>query len=278
MPPERARTRLPAGMHTGVLIPDWDAPPGVCAAVTLRSLAGASKAPFDACNLGTRCGDDVDAVTANRHGLERALDLPSPPCWLRQMHGTQVAEFAGPIAPRSDVTAWGSEQSTDDAMEPEADAAFTRADATVLAILTADCLPILISAADGSAIAAVHAGWRGLAGGVIEAAVHAFGASGTPLLAWLGPGIGSMSYEVGDEVRAAFVDRKADAARAFVPTRPGHWLCDLYELARLRLRALGVNRISGGGFDTCSDARFYSYRRDGRTGRFATLIWRRPPA
>ena len=273
MAPERARTRLPAGMHTGVLIPDWDAPPDVCAAVTLRSLAGASKPPFDTCNLGMRCGDDAEAVTANRLALERALDLPSPPCWLRQMHGTQVVEFAGPMASRSDAAAWGSEPSTDDAMEPEADAAFTHADATVLAILTADCLPILICAADGSAIAAVHAGWRGLAGGVIEAAVQAFGTSGPPLLAWLGPGIGPMSYEVGDEVRAAFVDWNADAARAFVPTRPGHWLCDLYELARLRLRALGVSCISGGGFDTCSDARFYSYRRDGRTGRFATLIW-----
>jgi YfiH family protein len=193
------------------------------------------------------------------------------------MHGTQVAEFAGPMAPRSDVAAWGSEPSTDDAMEPEADAAFTRADDTVLAVLTADCLPILLCADDASAIGAVHAGWRGLAGGVIEVAVHAFGASGANLLAWLGPGIGPMSYEVGDEVRAAFVDRNADAARSFVPTRPGHWLCDLYELARLRLRALDVSRISGGGFDTCSDARFYSYRRDGRTGRFATLIWRRRP-
>lgn len=275
MPPERARTRLPAGMHTGVLIPDWEAPSAVCAAVTLRSFAGASKPPFDACNLGTRCGDDVDAVIANRRGVENALDLPSPPCWLHQMHGTQVAEFSGPMAPRA--AAWGCEPSTDDAMEPEADAAFTRADATVLAILTADCLPILICADDGSAIAAVHAGWRGLAGGVIEAAVQAFGASGAPLLAWLGPDIGATSYEVGDEVRATFVDRDADAERAFVPTRPGHWLCDLYELARQRLRALGVNHVSGGGFDTCSDARFYSYRRDGRTGRFATLIWRRQP-
>ena len=277
MPPERARTRLPAGMHTGVLIPDWNAPAEVCAAVTLRSFAGTSKPPFDACNLGARCGDEVDAVTANRRELERALDLPSPPYWLRQMHGTQIAEFAGPMAPRSDMSAWGSEPSTDDAMEPEADAAFTRADDTVLAILTADCLPILLCAADGSAIAAVHAGWRGLAAGVIETAVQAFGTSGAQLLAWLGPGIGPVSYEIGDEVRTAFVDRDADAARAFVPTRPGHWLCDLYELARLRLRALGVSSISGGGFDTCSDARFYSYRRDRRTGRFATLIWRRRP-
>ena len=277
MPPERARARLPAGMHTGVLIPDWNAPAEVCAAVTLRSLAGASKPPFDACNLGARCGDEADAVAANRRALESALDLPSPPYWLRQTHGTQVVEFTGPMAPHSDVGAWGSEPPMDDAMEPEADAAFTRADDTVLAILTADCLPILLCAADGSAIAAVHAGWRGLAAGVIEAAVHAFGDSGAHLLAWLGPGIGPVSYEVGDEVRAAFVDRNADAARAFVPTRPGHWLCDLYELARLRLRALGVSSIAGGGFDTCSDARFYSYRRDGRTGRFATLIWRRRP-
>ena len=181
MPPERARARLPAGMHTGVLIPDWNAPAEVCAAVTLRSLAGASKPPFDACNLGARCGDEADAVAANRRALESALDLPSPPYWLRQTHGTQVVEFTGPMAPHSDVGAWGSEPPMDDAMEPEADTAFTRADDTVLAILTADCLPILLCAADGSAIAAVHAGWRGLAAGVIEAAVHAFGASDTQL-------------------------------------------------------------------------------------------------
>ena len=272
MPAERFKRRLPTGMDTGVLAPDWDAPPNVRAAVTLRSLAGISQPPFDACNLGARCGDDAQAVAANRQSLARSLGLPSPPHWLHQVHGTQVAEFSDPLPPESDLPAWSSRP--DDDVEPEADAAFTCADGTVLAILTADCLPILLCAADGSAIAAVHAGWRGLAAGVIEAAVAKFGATGADLSAWLGPGIGPVSYEVGEEVRAAFVDRDADAERAFVPTRPGHWLCDLYELARRRLRALGVGRISGGGYDTCSDARFYSYRRDGRTGRFATLVWR----
>jgi YfiH family protein len=271
---ERFKRLLPAGMDTGVLVPDWEVPPEVRAAVTLRSLGGVSQPPFDACNLGARCGDDADAVASNRDALGRLLDLPSRPRWLRQVHGTQVVEFAGPPPPASDVPVWGSQGRADEDSESEADAAFTRAEGTVLAILTADCLPILLCAADGSAIAAVHAGWRGLAAGVVEAAVGRFGADGADLRAWLGPGIGPMSYEVGEEVRSAFVDRDGQAAQAFVPTRPGHWLCDLYALARRRLRGVGVDRVSGGGFDTCSDARFYSYRREARTGRFATLIWR----
>jgi hypothetical protein len=145
---------------------------------------------------------------------------------------------------------------------------------TVLSILTADCLPVLFCADDGSEIGAAHAGWRGLAGGVLEATLTQLHSPRERLLAWLGPCVGAASYEVGEEVRAAFVVPDAAAAGCFVPTRPGHWQCDLAALARRRLAAAGVTRIHGGGFDTFGDARFYSYRRDGaRSGRFASLIW-----
>jgi hypothetical protein len=158
--------------------------------------------------------------------------------------------------------------------EPQADAAFTSEPGVVLAIQTADCLPLLVCANDGSEIAAIHAGWRGLAGGVIEACIRRLATPSSRLLAWFGPAIGPASYEVGEEVRAVFVARDADAAAAFAPTRPGHWHCDLYALARQRLAALGVTRIFGGGFDTFADSRFYSYRRDGASsGRIASLIW-----
>jgi YfiH family protein len=157
--------------------------------------------------------------------------------------------------------------------EPEADAAIARDAGTVLAVLTADCLPILFCADDGSVVGIAHAGWRGLATGVIEATIKRLGVPGSRLLAWLGPAIAAASYEVGDEVRAAFLAIDAQAAHAFAPTRAGHWRCDLYALARQRLAAAGVTRIHGGGFDCFADARFYSYRRERETGRFASLIW-----
>ena len=238
-----------------ILRPDWPLPPTVRAAVTTRHGDGASRAPFDTFNLGARCGDDGDAVADNRARLIEHLALPSPPSWLRQVHGTGVATFDSP-----------------NAEEPEADASFTRSAGTVLAILTADCLPILIAADDGSAIVAAHAGWRGLAAGVIEASVACFD-DPSSVSAWIGPGIGARSYEVGDEVRTAFVDHDAGAAAAFAPTRPDHWHCDLAALARRRLDALGIARVFGGNIDTHGDPRFYSYRRDGRTGRFASLVW-----
>lgn len=242
-----------------LLIPVWPAPPNVRAFVTTRLLAGRSQAPFDSFNLGTRCGDAPVAVAANRLALVETLNLPAPPRWLRQVHGIDVIDAdAGP--PQD---------------EPAADAVVARGDA-VLAILTADCLPILFCADDGSAVGAAHAGWRGLAGGVIEATVARLGVPPSRLLAWLGPAIGAASYEVGDEVRAAFVDVDPQAAPAFAPTRPGHWRCDLYALARQRLAAAGVERVHGGGFDTFTDARFYSYRRERDTGRFASLIWIEP--
>lgn len=238
--------------------PDWPAPPGVRAVVTTRHGPGVSSAPFDRLNLGSHSGDAADAVLANRGALQQALGLPAAPRWLRQVHGIDVAEL-GPL-PSADAV--------------QADAAVSHLPGTVLAILTADCLPVLFCATDGSEIGAAHAGWRGLVGGVLEATIAQMRASPAGLLAWLGPCIGTASYEVGEEVRAAFVDAAASAASCFVPTRSGHWTCDLASLARQRLAAAGVHQVYGGGFDTFTDARFYSYRRDGaRSGRFGSLIW-----
>lgn len=223
-------------------------------------MPGASPPPFDAFNLGSRCGDDAAAVAANRVALTRLLDLPAPPLWLRQVHGIEVFNADAGAA----------------AGEPEADAAVTHRPGIVLAALTADCLPVIFCADDGSAVAVAHAGWRGLVAGVLEATVARLRAPPSRLLAWIGPAIGAASYEVGDEVRTAFVAADAEAASAFAPTRSGHWLCDLPALARRRLAATGVARVHGGGFDTFADARFYSYRRERETGRFATLVWIEP--
>ena len=240
------------------IFPDWPAPPQVHAAITTRHGPGISAPPFDRFNLGLRSGDAGDAVHANRGAMQQVLGLPSAPRWLRQIHGINVAKL-GPLS------------SVD---EPEADAAVSHIPGTVLAILTADCLPVLFCADDGSGIGAAHAGWRGLAAGVLEATLTQLETPPRHVLAWLGPCIGATSYEVGEEVRQAFVVSDAAAADCFVPTRPGHWLADLAALARRRLQAAGVQLIRGGGFDTHADARFYSYRRDGaRSGRFASLIW-----
>lgn len=216
--------------------------------------------PYHRFNLGLRGGDDAAAVEQNRANLIDALALPSAPRWLRQVHGAKVVEFDAADA--------------DQEFESEADAAITRASGVALAILTADCLPVLFCADDGSEIAAAHAGWRGLSAGVLENTLNAMRTPRENILAWLGPAIGARSYEIGDEVREAFVSRATDVASAFTATRPGHWLCDLYALARQRLHNIGITQIFGGGFDTCTDPRFYSHRRDGsRSGRFASLIW-----
>ena len=240
------------------IFPDWPAPPQVHAAVTTCAGPGISAPPFARFNLGLRSGDAIDAVLANRSALQQSLGLPAAPRWLHQVHGIQVAQL-GPLAT---------------ADEPQADAAVSHLPGTVLSILTADCLPVLFCADDGSEIGAAHAGWRGLVGGVLEATLAELHAPRSRLLAWLGPCIGAASYEVGEEVRAAFVAHDAAAAACFASTRPGHWRCDLAGLARQRLRAAGLERIHGGGFDTFTDPRCYSYRRDGaRSGRFASLIW-----
>ncbi len=257
MPPTKpALGPAPAG-----IAPDWPAPPNIRALTTTRCMPGNSLPPYDAFNLGLNSGEDMGIVQANRALLERAHGLPSRPRWLHQVHGTRSLRLTAEIIDG----------------EAQADAAFTTQHGVVLAILTADCLPLLICARDGNEIAAVHAGWRGLSGGVVESCVGRLRTPVQDLLAWLGPAVGAASYEVGEQVRTAFVDHDATAESAFVPTRSGHWRCDLYALARQRLNALGVDRIFGGNFDTFTDDRFYSYRRDGASsGRFASLIWMQP--
>ena len=234
------------------ILPQWPAPLNVCVLVTTR-LGGVSAAPWDSLNLGDHVGDEPAHVTANRSRLR--FHLPSDPVWLRQVHGRRCI----------DATV---------AADNEADAAFARQVGTVCAVLTADCLPILLCDRRGSVVAAAHAGWRGLAAGVIESAITAMAEPGGNLIAWLGPAIGPDNFEVGDEVRTTFVDHSPAAAIAFRPCASGKWLCDLYGLARLRLTALGVTQIHGGDLCTHADARrFYSYRRDGACGRMASLIW-----
>ncbi|MSQ54381.1 MAG: peptidoglycan editing factor PgeF [Betaproteobacteria bacterium] len=194
-------------------------------------------------------------VTTRATGDLRAL-LPGEPVWLKQVHATGVVE-ADRVAGR-----------------PEADASFTRATGVVCVVGAADCMPVLLAQDDGSVVGAAHAGWRGLCAGVIEATLDAMQADPARTLAWLGPAIGPQVYEVGEEVHAAYLERDAGAAAAFKPTRPGHWLLDLYAVARQRLAARGVLRVSGGGFCTYTDvARFHSYRRDRTTERMAAMIW-----
>ncbi len=243
---------------TAFLHADWPAPPGVRALTTLRHGLGGSRPPFDAFNLGARCGDEVEAVAENRRQLEAVLALPSSPRWLRQVHGVGVA-----VEPAAD--------------EPEGDAAVTATPGVVLAILTADCLPVVLAAKDGSEVAAAHAGWRGLCAGVLESTVAAMRTPPGRLVAWLGPAAGPRAYEIGEEVFEAFTAFDARARMAFLPTRPGHWKVDLYMLARQRLLDAGVTDVHGGGLCAISDpARFFSHRRDGRSGRIATLAWITP--
>jgi hypothetical protein len=242
------------------LAADWPAPPGIRAFTTTRQGLGVSLAPFDAFNLGARCGDDADAVVENRRQLETALALPSPPRWLRQVHGIGVVAEPG-------------------LDEPEADASVTCRAGTVLAILTADCLPVVFAAKDGSEIAAAHAGWRGLAAGMLEATVAAMRAPPGETVAWLGPCAGPTAYEIDAQVRDAFLAHAPSAEAAFVATRAGHWRVDLHALARMRLADAGIQAadVHGGGLCTISDAaRFFSHRRDQRTGRMATLAWIEP--
>jgi YfiH family protein len=235
----------------------WRPHPRVRGVSTLRHAAGRSRAPFDRFNLGLGHDDAAD-VAANRAELQALASLPSAPRWLRQVHGTRVVVEPG-----------------DDA--PEADAAVSRTPGTVLAILTADCLPVLFAADDGGEVAAAHAGWRSLSAGVLENTVAAMRTPAAKLRAWLGPAAGPEAYEIGEEVRAAFLAHDANAASAFVATRPGHWRVDLYALARQRLAALGVTDVVGGDHCTISEpAHFFSHRRDARTGRQASLVWIEP--
>lgn len=257
-----------AGMS--LLEAEWPAPTSIRAFTSLRHGAGQSVVPFDSFNLGNMRasdGDAVDAVASNRAELVRRTGMPSTPHWLRQVHGTCVLRVDAALA-----DAWTPEQ-----QEPEADAAVTSVPGAVLAVLSADCLPVLFTAADGREVGAAHAGWRGLADGVLERTVAVMHTPANRLSAWLGPAAGPETYEVGAEVFEAFVAADPEAADAFVVTRPGHWNVDLYTLARRKLAAVGVNQVYGGGLCTISDsARFFSHRRDRRSGRMASVIWIEP--
>jgi len=235
---------------------DWPAPAGIRAGTTLRT-GGVSSAPFDSLNLGDRAGDSPAAVIDNRARLGSALSLPGEPAWLQQVHGTRVAHADRPI-------------------DGDADASVACAADTVCVVLTADCLPVLFCDIAGDCWGAAHAGWRGLAAGVLEATIAALPAAPDRLMAWLGPSIGAHNFEVGEDVRAAFCDRNADDAGAFsARSAPGKYLADIYALARARLARAGVQAVYGGGLCTIDDAeRFYSYRRAPKTGRMASLVWR----
>ncbi|MFT4197027.1 MAG: peptidoglycan editing factor PgeF [Pseudoxanthomonas sp.] len=249
-----------------ILRADWPAPAAVTAFTTLRHGAGVSAPPFDTFNLGARCGDEPAAVARNRDRLQRRFGLPAPPHWLRQVHGKRVVRFDAPALPLGERA---GEQD-----EPEADAAVTSAPGVVLAILTADCLPVVFAARDGREVGAAHAGWRGLAGGVLEATRAAMRTAPGDLLAWLGPAAGPRAYEIGQEVFDAFTAGDPGAADAFAATRPGHWQVDLYALARRRLAVAGVTAVYGGDRCTIGEAdAFFSHRRDRRSGRMATLAW-----
>ena len=198
-------------------------------------------------------------MAANRALLKNQLDLPSEPVWLTQVHGTHIVNAA--------TAATGV----------AADAAFTDQKNIVCGVMTADCLPVFFCSKDGSAVAVAHAGWRGLAAGILEATADSLNTQPDNILCWLGPAIGATKFEVGKEVREAFVTQQASSARAFVPTREAHWLADIYTLAKIKLKSVGITNVSGGDECTYTDSkRFYSYRRDGVTGRMASLIWMAP--
>ena len=234
------------------LIPDWPAPAGVKACVTTRA-GGVSLAPFDSLNLGDHVEDSPEAVLENRRRLTAAFAIQ--PAWLRQVHGVVVVEAdPGRIA--------------------EADGSWTGTPGIACTAMTADCLPALFCNKSGTRVAAAHAGWRGLAAGVLEAAADSLDAAPADVLVWLGPAIGPKVFEVGPEVREAFMQQHPQTAQAFVPSHnPGKFLADIYQLARLRLAARGITAVYGGGLCTVTDPRFFSYRRSPRTGRFASLIW-----
>lgn len=236
-----------------LIFPDWPAPANVRALQTTR-VGGVSAEPYDSLNLAGHVGDDALKVAANRQLLSPYV--PTEPLWLNQVHGIVVVDAA--IA----------------SCLPEADASFTRASNVVCSTMTADCLPVLLCDEAGTVVAAAHAGWRGLCDGVVEAAIAAMQTPPKNLMVWLGPAIGPNAFEVGIEVRDAFISHARKAQLAFGPIADDKWLGDIYLLAKQRLHRLGIERIYGGGLCTYTDqARFFSFRRDGVTGRMASMIW-----
>lgn len=243
-------------MNPNWIIPGWPAPANVRAVFTTRH-GGVSEAPFDSFNLGDHVGDNPYAVARNRMMVGDALQLPSEPLWLKQVHGTDVCGMdVGTCYPTGDAST-----------------AFRKGQVCV--VMTADCLPVLFCDKAGTRVAAAHAGWRGLEAGVLEHTIGFLQCAPAELLAWLGPAIGPEAFEVGAEVRAAFMQHDPAAEAAFKPSaNAGKWIADIYALARQRLNAAGVTAIFGGEFCTYADAgRFFSYRRDGQTGRMAALVW-----
>jgi len=234
------------------LIPDWPAPAGVKACTTTRA-GGVSLTPFDSLNLGDHVDDQPQAVAENRRRLSEHFGIA--PAWLQQVHGVAVAH-------------------ADPSMVATADASWSATPGVACAVMTADCLPALFCNRAGTRVAAAHAGWRGLAAGVLEATLDSLDTPCAEVLVWLGPAIGPQRFEVGPEVREAFVTQLPAAEQAFVPSaNAGRFMADIYQLARLRLAACGVTAVYGGGYCTVSDPRFFSYRCSPRTGRFASLIW-----
>jgi polyphenol oxidase len=235
------------------IVPDWPLPGRVRAFITTRA-GGVSSEAYASCNLGDSTADDPAAVRENKRRLDTLL--PAPPRWLHQVHGARV------------VIADTVERGV------QADASYTASSGVVCAVKIADCMPVLIADAAGTVVGIAHAGWRGLAAGVIENTVRALAPHGGPLMAYLGPAIGPRAFEVGDEVRAAFCAVDSTATTAFEPIKPGKWLADLFALARQRLARCGVERVYGGGLCTHSNPeRFYSHRRNPATGRMAAVIW-----
>ncbi|MFA7894712.1 peptidoglycan editing factor PgeF [Pseudomonas putida] len=244
-----------SGLTQSLLTPDWPAPASVRACVTTRQ-GGVSLPPFDTFNLGDHVGDDPAAVAQNRLRLSGQFDIQ--PAWLKQVHGLAVAD-------------------ADPSRVVEADASWTNRPGIACTVMTADCLPVLFCDQAGTQVAAAHAGWRGLAGGVLEATLDHLDVPPAQVLVWLGPAIGPQAFEVGLEVRDAFTAVHPEAARAFVDgERPGKLMADIYALARIRLAARGVTAVYGGGLCTVSDERFFSYRRTPQGGRFASLVWLAP--
>ena len=238
------------------LVPNWEAPGNIKAVVTTR-LDGVSQGNYSSFNLGFRTGDSKENVSANREQLVNDWGWTYPPQWLHQVHGIEVVHADGGH------------------LEYEADASWTRTAGLPCVVLTADCLPVIFCDQKGSTVATAHAGWKGLASGVLEATIRSMGVPPGELMAWFGPAISQQYFEVGPEVKEAFVSHLPNAEQAFVPGREDRWMGDLYLLARQRLSAAGVDRIFGGGFCTYADSdRWFSYRRDGgQSGRMATVVW-----
>ncbi|MDE0372942.1 MAG: peptidoglycan editing factor PgeF [Rhodospirillales bacterium] len=260
--------------RSGLIQPDWPAPARVRAASTLRG-GGVSRGSYASLNLSAGVGDDEANVARNRRIFSEMLELPAEPLWLGQVHGIRILDLdSGDPATANDLAGQLSPGPSNSTQPPTADGAVTSRGGQPCAVLTADCLPVLLCDTSGSRVGAAHAGWRGLAGGVLESAVRCMDVDPGRLLAWIGPGIGPAAYEVGNDVLERFTASDPDAARCFTSNSNGRWQADLYGLARRRLRAAGVPAVHGGSWCAHTESnRFFSHRREAPCGRMATVIW-----